>query len=143
VSVFLDTNVLIYSISSDSTESAKRERADEILRRDDCVISVQVLQEFYAQMTRASRPGALSHQTVLNLIQGWQRFPIQENTFAVLTRALDIVERYRFSIWDSLIIAAALLGECETLFSEDLSHGQRIENLTIVNPFLSSRIVHL
>lgn len=107
MSVFLDTNILIYSISSDATESAKRERAGEILRHDDCVISVQVLQEFYAQMTRPSRPGALNHQTVLELIQGWQRFPIQENTFAVLAKA-----------------------------SEDLSHGQRIENLTIINPFL-------
>ena len=55
--VFFDTNVLIYSISADSAEAEKRRRATELLRRDDGALSIQVLQEFYAQATRPTRPG--------------------------------------------------------------------------------------
>jgi predicted nucleic acid-binding protein len=135
VSVFLDTNILIYSVSSDSSERAKRDRARGLLD-GDCVLSVQVLQEFYVQMTRSNRPGAISHQVALELIENWRRFPIQENTMSILVDALRITERYRFSLWDSLIIAAAIAAGCDRLMSEDMSHGQTIEGLAIVNPFV-------
>jgi predicted nucleic acid-binding protein len=55
---------------------------------------------------------------------------------SILVDALRITERYRFSLWDSLIIAAAIAAGCDRLMSEDMSHGQTIEGLAIVNPFV-------
>ena len=55
---------------------------------------------------------------------------------ALYARALDVQERYKFGFHDALIVAAALETGCPRLFSEDLQHGQRIEGLTIKNPFL-------
>ncbi|WP_034853341.1 PIN domain-containing protein [Inquilinus limosus] len=132
---FLDTNILLYSISNAAEESEKRDRALALLDRDDCVLSVQVLQEFYAQATRASRPDPLPHEIAAGLIRTWLRFRIQENTVAILETALEIKALHQFSYWDSAIIAAARAAGCRELFSEDLSHGRTIEGVTVINPF--------
>jgi predicted nucleic acid-binding protein len=65
---FLDTNVLLYSISPAPAEAAKRERALELLDNDDGALSVQVLQEFYVQSTRTTRPGRLTHDLAVDLM---------------------------------------------------------------------------
>jgi predicted nucleic acid-binding protein len=52
-----------------------------------------------------------------------------------ILEAIDLHQRYQFSIWDAFIVRAALIADCETLYTEDLQHGQRIGNLTILNPF--------
>lgn len=132
---FLDTNVLLYSISNAAEETKKRERALDLLDRDDCVLSVQVLQEFYVQATRASRPDPLPHEIAAGLVRTWLRFRIQENTVAILNAALEIKARHQFSFWDSAIVAAARAAGCPELFSEDLSHGRTIDGVTIINPF--------
>lgn len=132
---FLDTNVLLYSISNAAEEAKKRDRALDLLDRDDCALSVQVLQEFYVQATRASRPDPLSHEIAVGLVRTWLRFRIQENTVAILNAALEIKARHQFSFWDSAIVAAALAAGCPELFSEDLSHGRTIDGVTIINPF--------
>lgn len=135
MAVFLDTNVLLYSISTARDEAAKRDKAISLLDRDDCVLSVQVLQEFYVQATRESRRDALPHETVVALIKTWMRFRIQENTLALFHSALAIKERAGFSFWDCAIIAAASLAGCRELYSEDLAHGQQVERVLILNPF--------
>ncbi|MGO1080585.1 PIN domain-containing protein [Inquilinus sp. CA228] len=135
VGPFLDTNILLYSVSNAAEESKKRDRAQALLDRDDCVLSVQVLQEFYVQATRASRPDPLPHDIATGLIGTWLRFDIQENTVLILEAALEIKARHRFSFWDSAIIAAARAAGCRELFSEDLSHGRTIDGVTIINPF--------
>lgn len=132
---FIDTNVLLYSISQDSGETHKRERAIALLQEDDLALSVQVLQEFYVQATRGSRPDPLPHDLAAGLIHAWSRFPVQGITIEILEAALQIKARHGFSYWDSAIIAAAEALGCEELFSEDLSHGQRIGSVNIVNPF--------
>jgi predicted nucleic acid-binding protein len=132
---FLDTNVLLYSISTAADEAAKRDRAIELLDDDDCVLSVQVLQEFYVQATRASRAGALPHSTAASLIATWSRFRIQDNTVAVFNSALQVKEQTGFSFWDCSIIAAAQIAGCETLYSEDLSDGRQVNGVVVVNPF--------
>ena len=133
--VFFDTNVLIYSISIDPVEAEKRRRATELLRRDDGALSIQVLQEFYTQATRPTRPHRLSHELAVDLIKAWTRFPVQEMTLALLDRALEIKATHRFSYWDSAIIAAAGALGCHELYTEDMSHGRNVEGVTIVNPF--------
>jgi len=133
--VFLDTNVLLYSISTVPAEASKKARAIELLERRDCALSVQVLQEFYVQATRASRVDALPHDIAVGLIRAWRRFPVQETTLAVLDAALEIVARHRLAYWDACVVAAAQALGCERLYSEDMAHGARIGALTIFNPF--------
>ncbi|HYZ42517.1 MAG TPA: PIN domain-containing protein [Stellaceae bacterium] len=132
---FLDTNVLLYSVSRDPTEAAKQERAVALLDRDEGALSVQVLQEFYVQATRPSRPDPLPHEIAAGLIATWTRFRVQEITLTILTSALEIKAAHGFSYWDSAIIAAARALGCRMLYSEDLSHGREVDGVTIINPF--------
>ncbi len=129
---FLDTNILLYSISGDPAEAAKRDIAIALLDADDIALSVQVLQEFYVQATRVTRPDALPHEIAAGLIRTWLRFKIQEATLPVALGALDIT---RLSYWDAAIVAAARALGCRELLSEDMSHGQEVEGVLIVNPF--------
>lgn len=131
----LDTNVLIYSISTDPAEAAKRDAALAVLDRVDVALSVQVLQEFYVQATRATRPDRLPHDIVAGLIEEWLRFPVQETTVAVLRDALVIRAAHGLSYWDSAIIAAARALGCDELLTEDMNHGQTVAGVRIVNPF--------
>jgi predicted nucleic acid-binding protein len=132
---FLDTNVLLHSISTAPAEAGKRSRALALLDERGCALSVQVLQEFYVQATRATRADALPHQIAVGLIRAWRRFPVQETTLAILDAALEIAARHRLNYWDACILAAAQALSCDRLYSEDMSHGQRIGDVTIFNPF--------
>ena len=132
---FLDTNVLLYSISRNPDESFKRERAIALLDEESGALSVQVLQEFYVQATRTSRADAIPHEFAAGLIEAWRRFRIQDMTMPVLNAALQIRKAYGFSYWDSGIVAAARTLGCDRLYTEDLNHGQMVEGLAIMDPF--------
>jgi len=132
---FIDTNVLLYSISRDPQEQAKRDRAVALLDRDDGALSVQVLQEFYMQATRPTRPDPLPHDIAVGLIATWTRFAVQDITLPILMGALEIKAAHGLSYWDSAIVAAARALGCRELLSEDMSHGQQIDGVLIVNPF--------
>jgi predicted nucleic acid-binding protein len=133
--VFFDTNVLLYSISANLLDIQRRDRAIALLERADGALSVQVLQEFYVQATRPTRPHPLSHEAAVNLVTGWTRFPVQDMTLSILNAALEIKAAHRFSYWDSAIIAAARALGCGELYTEDMSHGREVEGVRIVNPF--------
>lgn len=126
---FLDTNVLLYLLGSDST---KADRAEELLVGGG-LISVQVLNEF---ATIAHRKANLPWPEILTILAtlrtACQVVPL---TVELHEEGLAIAQRYRFSLYDSLIVAAALGSGCTTLYSEDLQDGQVIESLTIINPF--------
>ncbi len=132
---FLDTNVLLYSISRDPAEASKRERAIALIDRDSGAVSVQVLQEFYVQATRPTRSDPLAHDIAAALIATWLRFAVQDINVSVLTRALEIKANHGFSYWDSAIIAAAGALGCRELYSEDMAHGREVEGVVILNPF--------
>jgi len=132
---FLDTNILLYSISQNPAESNKRDRAIELLDDDSAALSIQVLQEFYVQATRASRRDPIPHDLAAGLIEAWTRFRIQDMTLPVLNDALRIRKMFGFSFWDSAIVAAAIATGCDCIYTEDLNHGQVVEGLTIINPF--------
>jgi predicted nucleic acid-binding protein len=132
---FLDTNILLYSISQNPAESNKRDRAIELLDDDSAALSIQVLQEFYVQATRASRRDPIPHDLAAGLIEAWTRFRIQDMTLPVLNDALRIRKMFGFSFWDSAIVAAAIATGCDRIYTEDLNHGQVVEGLTITNPF--------
>jgi predicted nucleic acid-binding protein len=132
---FLDTNVLLYSISRNPADKPKREQAIALLARDDGALSVQVLQEFYVQATRVTRPRPLSHETAVGLLTAWTRFRVQEITLSIVNSAFEIKAAHGFSYWDSAIIAAARALGCRELYSEDMSHGREVEGIIIINPF--------
>jgi predicted nucleic acid-binding protein len=132
---FLDTNILLYSISQNPAESLKRDRAIALLADDSGALSVQVLQEFYVQATRTSRADAVPHELAAGLIEAWSRFRIQDMTLPILHTALRIRKAHGFSFWDSAIVAAALALGCDRVYTEDLPHGQMVDGLTIVDPF--------
>lgn len=132
---FLDTNILLYSISRAREEIAKRKIAVELLERRDNALSVQVLQEFYVQATRPTRSDAVPHDIAAGLIGAWLRFPVQDITVAVMSGALAIKADFGLSYWDAAIVAAARAIGCEELISEDMSHGREIAGVVITNPF--------
>ncbi len=138
---FLDTNILIYSISDSAEpgEYLKKSLAIDLLqRRNDLVLSVQVLQEFYVQVTRQTRPGALTHDLACEFIDSWKRFRIVETSIEMVDRALSIRQQTGFHYWDSAVVAAAQLAGCDTLFSEDMQTGRVLDGVTILNPFTSA-----
>jgi len=132
---FVDTNILLYAISTAADEADKARVARELLDGRDLGLSVQVLQEFYVQSTRASRDGRLSHHQAGALIESWLRFTIQESTVTLMRAALMAAARFRLSYWDAAIIEAARLLHCHTVLSEDLSDGQFYRGIRVTNPF--------
>jgi predicted nucleic acid-binding protein len=130
---FFDTNVVLYLLSADT---AKADRAEELLAMGG-TISVQVLNEFAAVASRKLRMSLIEIREVLAQIR--VVCAVEPITIETHERALRILERYGFSIYDALIVSAALLAGCKTLHSEDLQDGHVIERqLTIRNPFATS-----
>ena len=135
---FLDTNILLYSISTDPDESEKRLFVEAALAEPGNALSVQVLQEFYVQSTRTTRRNPVSHEMAAKLMGTWSRFPLQPITPELMFLALEIRERYQFSYWDAAVVAAAQTLGCSELWSEDMQHTQAVGSVTIVNPFLDT-----
>ena len=132
---FVDTSILLYAISRDPAEQDKAKRANDILAERDLALSVQVLQEFYVQATRAGRPDAIGHQQAVLLIESFQRFPVQDITSGIMRAALDTRQRFQLSYWDAAIIEASRAMGCTQVLSEDLSDGQDYSGVRVANPF--------
>jgi len=133
---FVDTNILLYRVSSGPSEARKQRVAAEILSERDLYLSVQVLQEFYVQATRPSRSDALSHDEACTLIHTWKRYAVLPLTIELVENALMAKARWQLSYWDAAILEAARASQCEQLFSEDLNHDQNYAGVRVVNPFL-------
>lgn len=132
--VFLDTNVLVYSI--DANSPAKREQARNLLREvqqeGNGVISTQVLQEFYVVATRKLGVEPLDAKRILELLANFEVVTI---TVPLIEQAIDCSVANQVSFWDALIIAGAEDGGCAEIWTEDLQDGQRIRGVKVVNPF--------
>jgi predicted nucleic acid-binding protein len=134
---FADTNVLLYTVSTAIEEKAKARVARQLLDSGDIGLSVQVLQEFYVQATRSTKPDRLAHDQALALIEAFCRFRVQELTLALVRAALASCKRFRISYWDAAVVEAARLLGCREVLSEDLAHGRDYDGVTVVNPFRS------
>ena len=132
---FLDTNVLIYAASPAPDEADKQRSAQRLLEAGDLAVSVQVLQEFYHQATRSSRPGAITQDHALRFIESISHFEVQDITFDLFLAAIAISRRFRLSYWDGAILAAAGAVGCDAVYSEDLSSAQDYDGLRVINPF--------
>ena len=128
--IFLDSNVMIYAYFK---QDEKKQRVSKQLISQNAIISTQVLQELTNILYRKM---SVDYDIVRSILQEClKNCDLNTNTSDTVFRALDIAERYGFSFYDCLIIAAALESKCTTLYSEDMQHNQHIENLTIKNPF--------
>jgi predicted nucleic acid-binding protein len=132
---FLDTNVLLYASSTEPGEARKAGRARELLNQTDGVLSIQVLQEFYVQATRETKPDRITHDQAVALITSWERFTIQETTLDIMHAALRTKKRFRISYWDAAIVEAARAAGCSRIYSEDLNDGQDFGGIRVENPF--------
>ncbi|MCK9486528.1 MAG: PIN domain-containing protein [Dehalococcoidia bacterium] len=134
---FLDSNVLVYLLTpqDDRKHRISRDIVVSALEGQSATISYQVVQETLNVLTRR----LLHPITAQNLRGMFQQFLLPLWTVmpspALYESALSVRERYQYSFYDSLIIAAALEAGCGRLLSEDLQHDQQIEGLRIVNPF--------
>ena len=135
---FLDTNVFVYAF--DANQNAKAKKAAKLIRRaadtGEGIISYQVVQEFFSvAFRRFAQPMSVAEAeqyliTVLRPLLAVHSSP------AIYFEALRIAEKHKTSWYDSLILAAAVEGRCEKLYSEDFQHGRKIEGLRIENPFV-------
>lgn len=133
---FVDTNIFCYT--KDLSSSVKREKALDLIislsKIDSLRISVQVVSEFYVFLLKHSHSDAdklaakISAQSLLRYSPLPIDAPLQFESWR-------IEEEYKFSWWDSLMVAAALKLKCGTFYSEDLQDGMRIESLRVCNPF--------
>jgi predicted nucleic acid-binding protein len=127
---FFDTNVILYAFRQDDT----RGQVAETLLAAGGALSVQVLNEFVAVARRKLDKSWEEVRRALGILRVFCPEPVPL-TVETHERAVHIAERYGYSIFDSLIIAAALHAGARTLYSEDLQDGQAIDGLTIRNPF--------
>ena len=134
---FLDTNVLVYAI--DRSDGAKHRIAQELLARraDDFVVSAQVLSELYAVITRKFRDSITPEQAA-SFVDRISGLPVIAIDADLVRDAIALSREARLSHWDGLILAAARLAACDTLLTEDLSHGSTIAGVLIENPFVTS-----
>jgi predicted nucleic acid-binding protein len=128
--VFFDSSVLIYSLSRADPRSLV---TFELLDRGG-IISVQVLNEFANVASKKLRLDWQRIEEILDEIREYLEPPIAL-TLSIHELGLAIARRYKYTIYDSLLIAAALEAGCKTLYSEDMQDGQTIGSLTIRNPF--------
>jgi predicted nucleic acid-binding protein len=129
---FLDTNILLYAVGIHPDEERKQRIAEDVIAPMDWHTSAQVIQEFFVNATRR---GALPVDAALAFMDIWRRRPVQDVTLGLIDTAVAIHRRYQLSYWDSAIVAGAEAQGCDRLYSEDMSHGQIVGGVKIVNPF--------
>ena len=132
---FFDTNILLYGYDLDA--GVKRTIAmaliDEAWHRPGLTaISVQVLQEFHVNFLKCGHSQADS----AILLDDFSRWPVVDNTIMLFRIGLSIQTRWKVSLWDAMILAAAQTSGARELLTEDLNHGQDYGGIRAVNPFL-------
>ena len=135
---FVDTNILIYAHDLDAGIRHRRAAAlvKELWEAGDGVLSIQVLQEFYVNVTRKiGRP--LDPATARDILELYGHWEVVVPDVAMVLRASEIQQRVGLSFWDAMIVAAALGAGASLLITEDLNHGQQIEGIRVHNPFLA------
>jgi len=136
VKTFVDTNILIYAHDVDARE--KHEIAKNVLRElwseRSGVLSMQVLQEFFVNVTRkiATPLSKESARLVVNTYTLW----CAETTPAEIASAFRIEDESRLGFWDALLIASAVKSGAERILSEDFNTQQIIAGVRVENPFV-------
>jgi len=136
-SFFLDTNIFVYSFVHEPSKASRATRLiHEAIGTRKGTVSYQVVQEFFnVALRRFANPMAVADAEQY-LATVFRPLLTVHSSQAIYGAALRLYGKYRLSWYDTLIVAAALEGQCQTLYSEDLQHGLKIDSLRIENPFL-------
>ena len=135
--IFVDTNILVYCF--DDADPAKKKKAMQIMdglwETSKGVLSLQVLKEFFVTVTEklANKMDFRDAKAAVIDLLSWNIF---YETRSSLERTFEIIQKHHLSLWDANIISAAILSDCNTVYSEDLQHNQTIEGVRIINPLL-------
>lgn len=134
--VFVDTNVLVYGydISAGQKHNDAVKLLKDLWNTGRGIMSTQVLQEFFVTVTKKI-PNPLDMVIAKNIVRDFLKWKLIVVDGGIILDAIDIQHEYRYSFWDSLIISSAVEGGANTLFSENLSDGQVIKGVNILNPF--------
>ncbi|MBN1454446.1 MAG: PIN domain-containing protein [Anaerolineales bacterium] len=133
---FVDSNILVYAY--DNTQGDKHQIAITLLENlwaagVGC-LSVQVLQEFYYNIThKSAKP--LAPAMAAQVIEDFSDWIIHRPGIRDVLAAIELLQRHNISFWDAMILRSAQQCNCSRLLTEDLSNGQRYENVTVINPF--------
>src|ERR1035438_6308343 len=134
---FLDTNIFVYSFDRDSASKARRatQLIHQAVATRKGMVSYQVVQEFFnVALRRFAQPMTVAEaEQYLGTV--FRPLLTVHSSQALYAEALHLQHRYRLSWYDALIVAGAIEAQCGTLYSEDLQHGQRFNDLRIENPF--------
>jgi predicted nucleic acid-binding protein len=133
---FVDTNILIYVEDRDAKgkHEVARTLIVDLWENREGVLSVQVLQEFYVNVTKKLKK-PLTVAKAKEIIEQYLTWTVVDNTGRMLLDAIDLQRKAQLSFWDSLIVQAAIQSGCDRLYSEDMNAGQRFGPVTVVNPF--------
>ena len=138
--VFIDTNLWVYRLDQREPEKSGRISTwlREIASEHHIVLSTQVLIELRAVLTRKLKP-PMPHADTRLALNALAQFEVLASDTALVLDAHELAQREQLSWFDALIVEAAMRAGCERLFSEDLSHGRQLGNLTVCNPFTAAR----
>lgn len=133
---FVDTNILLYAYDQREPEKSARAReiVSELWRTREGLLSTQVLQELYVNLTRKLRV-VIPRPQARALVGRYGRWPVHAITTGDILEAADLEERHMLSFWDALIVVAAIRSGAERIVSEDLQHDRTIDGVRIENPF--------
>jgi predicted nucleic acid-binding protein len=133
--IFFDTNILIYSVDKFNKQKQKKARLllKEAANENAVVISTQVLQEFYVTAVKKLNANPL---VVKEIINSFEKFDIIAVTVEMIKDAVDISLLNKISFWNALIVVSAEAAKCSALLTGNLSSGQIIKGVKVVNPFL-------
>jgi predicted nucleic acid-binding protein len=135
VSIFFDTNVLVYCTDTTAPEKQTIARAlvSTASASGDAMVSTQVLIELFNVLALKQQMPPAHAKALITAYTGWSVVP---SDVRLVRAAIEMSMQHQLSIWDAMVIEAALRGGANTLYTEDLTHGQRFDALTVVNPFI-------
>ena len=133
--VFIDTNIILYAALGRQDSPEKWAIARDILTNSDFATSGQVLAEFYHNAVRKGQV-PLTDVEALDWVTTLAKRPCQAIDSDLVQGGIAVSTRYKISYWDGSIVAAARRLSAKTVYSEDLNHGQKYEEIRVINPFL-------
>jgi len=133
---FVDTNILIYAhdLSSGEKHTHARKLIQELWQSGEGCLSIQVLQEFYVNVTQKV-PKPLAPEAAAQIIADLSVWQVHRPGVEDVLDAIRLQGRYQISFWDAMIIASAAQLGCHSLWSEDLNPGQVYDQVTVLSPF--------
>jgi len=134
--IFVDTNVLLYAISTAQAEDKKAAIARSVLQTADWTWSSQIAGEFVRASTSPKQSRPLSLAQARSFIETWSAFPMIPVDVVSWLDAINIAERFQISYFDAQVVAAAKRLRCKQICTEDLNHGQDYGGVAAWNPFI-------